>query len=267
MKSPATAQNPKDHIDLAIQQLKKGAFIQNSEVTDEVYVKLYGFGEDAVAPLLQELQKIDLTRLEHKNVLSLISGMSTILHDLDETASCTFITKALEQKCHPAIRQALEIVARFSLDDYRATTLGTIRIFEDKTIDLKQQASHKVEGWLQNLPAEDQGRISRIYILPERESYDYTTYYRPRFNIITLRWDSYAKPDNRILQVIFGRGLDFLREVGFYQEAGHCHYGHTEFDKDEKKEARIYGARIMRTLYPKLTSVLRILNKILPEKA
>ncbi|MCZ4279953.1 hypothetical protein O4H49_04130 [Kiloniella laminariae] len=255
---------PRDPVDLAIQQLKKAAFIEHPGMIAEACVKLYGFRGDAVSPLLQELRKVDLTRLEHKNIISLISSISTILHDLDEASSRAFITEALQQECHPSIRRTLGIVARFSLDNYRTITLGQIQIFEDKTIDPEQQASAKVESWLHNISAEDRSRISRIFILPGREDYDYASFHLAWFNVITLRWDRYARPDNRFLQLVFGRGLNFLREISLYQEVAHCVFGHRDHDRDEEKQAKIYTAKITKTLYPRLSFVLKTVNRINP---
>ncbi|MEP3275712.1 MAG: hypothetical protein ABJN26_07970 [Stappiaceae bacterium] len=240
-------------IEKAINQLKQSLVSSDRALTGKACQVLYNAGDEAVKPLLKELERIDFENVAHPIAIPAICGLATILHDLNETESRALITLALSKPCHPSIQSAFRTILRFSKTNYRQSFFNGIVIFEEKTIDPRYDASKHVQIWLKNLPEEDLEGIPFLYIVEDQSSFDYLGQYLPHFGTITLIWNTFFHPQNPI---------QWLARIGFegtlYHEVGHHRNKHTEGGQvpEQEKEANTYARHYSTRAHPHIARVV-----------
>ena len=224
---------------------------------DRAFKALYDAGPIAIGPLLRELRLFDLGSLQVPNFLSLVSGLATILHDLSEEDSVDFITKALREPCHPAMESALRSIMRYRSSNYRISEFSGIPIFEERDLDRRYRATHYVCNWLRNVPQSDLKDISRIYIVKDLDSHDFSGQYQPHLAVITLVWISSFHPSNPICWLLRGG-----QERTLYHEIGHHHHKHVEYGEvpEQELQADAYADKLWFNAHPRFEKFVRILR-------
>ena len=189
-------------------RLKQGLMTFNRDIIDQESINLVGMGAVAVPEILEELRKIDLEKDFSREKLSLVSGLTILLRDIDEEAAEHFVQKALKANANPIIRTELKHTLRFSLRNYRQSYYGDIMVLEEKTIDPRYDASTHVKNWLSSVPDTDLQGITRIYILKDDEAYSFAGNYAPGFAKINVVWDSVFHPVNPLIELsMLGLGV------------------------------------------------------------
>lgn len=244
-------------LEAAVSQFKAALLTGSYEDIVRAHKALHAYGDPAAEPILQELKLIDLAKVDYPETVSLVAGLATILHDLNEAASVSFAENALNRPCHPAIAASLRNTIRFRRSGYRETQVLGMTILEEKTIDERYRATAHVSRWLHNIPADDLADISRLYIVSEQSHHDFQGTYQPYLAIITLAWSTLLHPSNP-LQWVFRVN----HEATLYHEVGHHREGHTEYgqDPEQEKQADAYASRLFRQVHPVVTKIGRALN-------
>lgn len=246
-------------LEAAVSRLKASLLTGSSADTMNAHKALHAYGDQAVDPILRELEPINLAQVDYPEIVSLVTGLTTVLHDLNESVSINFVENALKQACHPAIAASLRNIIRFRRSDYRETQFRGMTILEEKTIDDRYQATAHVSRWLHNIPGDDLADISRLYIISEQSHHDFRGYYRPHLAIITLAWETLFHPYIPV-QWIFRLG----HEHTLYHEVGHHREGHTEYGQDPEQESQAdaYARRLVRQAHPAAEKFGRVVRRL-----
>lgn len=252
-----TSQPTPGELDSAVSKLKAALLTGSFVDTVRAHKALHGYGDQAAEPILRELRQIDLAKVDYPEIISLVTGLATSLHDLSEAASVSFAEEALNQPCHPAITAALRNTIRFRRSDYRESQVLGMTILEERVIDGRYRATAHVSRWLHNIPADDLADISRLYIISEQSHHDFRGNYQPYLAIITLAWSTLFHPSIP-LQWVFRVNHEFT----LYHEVGHHREGHTEYgqDPEQEKQADAYARRLVRQAHPVSTMIGRALR-------
>ena len=234
-------------LDSAVSKLKAALLTGSFVDTVRAHKALHGYGDQAAEPILRELRQIDLAKVDYPEIISLVTGLATSLHDLSEAASVSFAEDTLKQKCHPAIAASLRNTIRFRRSDYRESQVLGMTILEEKTIDERYRATAHVSRWLHNIPAGDLADISRLYLISEQSHHDFRGNYQPYLAVITLAWSTLFHPSNPFQWFRRAR-----HEFTLYHEVGHHREGHTEYgqDPEQEKQADAYARRLFRQAHP-----------------
>lgn len=242
-----TPQPTPSELESAVSRLKAALLTGSYANTVKAHKALHAYGDEAAEPILRDLRQIDLTQVDYPEAVSLVAGLATILHDLSEAASNSFVEDALKQPCHPAIAASLKNTIRFRRSDYREAQVLGITVLEEKAIDERYQATAHVSRWLHNIPSDDLADISRLYIISEQSHHDFRGYYQPYLAVITLAWTELLHPSNPF-QWVFRVNHEFT----LYHEIGHHREGHTEYgqDPEQEKQADAYARRLIRQVHP-----------------
>ncbi len=244
-------------------RLKQGLMTFNRDIIDQESINLVGMGAVAVPEILEELRKIDLEKDFSREKLSLVSGLTIILRDIDEEAAEHFVQKALKGNANPIIRTELKHTLRFSLRNYRQSYYGDIMVLEEKTIDPRYDASTHVKNWLSSVPETDLQGITRIYILKDDEAYSFAGNYAPGFAKINVVWDSVFHPVNPLI------GLTrYLNRHTLYHEIGHHRFRHNYGqDPFQERVADEYADEQLRIALPNVRLLAKFVNFVLSRKA
>ncbi|MEM8652732.1 MAG: hypothetical protein AAGF54_19565 [Pseudomonadota bacterium] len=244
-------------------RLKQGLMTFNRDIIDQESINLVGRGVLVVPEILEELRKIDLEKDFSREKLSLVSGLTVILRDIDEETAERFVQKALRGNVNPIIRTELEHTLRFSLRNYRQSYYGDVLVLEEKNINPNYDASTHVKIWLSSVPETDLQGITRIYILKDDEAYSFAGNYAPGFAKINVVWDSMFRPHNPMVRL-----TRYLNRHTLYHEIGHHRFRHT-YGQDPLQErvADEYAAQQLRIAFPKVRRLAKFINFVLRRKA
>ncbi|ESX18708.1 hypothetical protein NKH47_16215 [Mesorhizobium sp. M1060] len=210
--------------------------------------KLVGFGNAALPAIEYELAKIDLGKVSHREVSTVVAGLATALHDINEDASRRYISDSLAGPITPLMRAALRSIVRFAMDDWLRSSVGDITVLEHGKLDSGLEAARHIGHWLANVPAADLIGISRIYIIPEIPEPEFAGTYLQTVSVIEIVW---RRPSKHWIGNAFRR---FMIEKTLYHEIGHHALQHVEMgqDPDQEKQADRYAWKMMRRAHPNL---------------
>lgn len=260
----AAALTNSDHeaekVEVAIRQLKQALLSGPYAQIAKSYKALHDAGPAVIKPLLRELRLLDLENLKVPQSASLVTGLTTILHDLSEEDSVEFVSSTLRKPCHPAVESALRSIIRYRNSDYRISKFAGISILEEKIINKRYGATYYVCNWLRNVPENDLGAVSRIYIIDELPRHDFAGKYQPHMAVVTLAWSSLFHPFNPVQRL-----MRFLHEQTFYHEIGHHHYKHAEYGqvREQELQADAYAKKLLQQAHPRLKKFMDIFRRIL----
>lgn len=211
--------------------------------------KLVGFGNAALPAIEYELAKIDLGKVSHREISTLVTGLATALHDINEDASRRYISDALAGPITPLMRAALRSIVRFTMDDWLRSPVGDITVLEHGKFDGSLEAARDIARWLANVPAADLIGISRIYIIPEIPEPEFAGTYLQTVSVIEIVW---RRPSKYWIGNAVRR---FMIEKTLYHEVGHHALQHVEMgqDSDQEKQADRYAWKMMRKAHPNLS--------------
>ncbi len=234
-----------------------GSLVQN--VNEEIYKnskELYQIGESALTPLIEAILPHDWSKIDNKNQMRLLTGIVSLINDINEEA-CQKTAKAIiERGCTRAVKQCLNSITAFTLNDYTLYNIHGINVYilnEFENIDFIE---NKLNEWFSIVPKEDVEEIDRIYVIPYNEDYTYSGTYTPILSYVKLVWER-DEADSFIW-----KWMDLVRtEHTLYHELGHHFHRHTlGQDTDQEKEANEYAVKFMRVNHPIMNMIVKILK-------
>lgn len=215
---------------------------------------LYKVGAPAIPHIHEAIQRSNWARIRFPNEIRYITGLLSVLHDIDEVESRKTAKQLKQNGCDVSIAHILDSVCRFTVADYGQYTVSGIPIFEHKRLSVKHPVRPRLERWLKNIPAEDLSTIERIYVL-RREDLDALGTYTPILCSINVMWDNPCARLNPVSWVNL-----FNIESTLYHEVGHHIHRHTFGQhEDQEKAANKYSDRIMANSHHLPFKILRVL--------
>jgi hypothetical protein len=229
-----------DQIARGLRTLIRGLTQHNLEEAYEGYKALYKVGAPAIAQVREAIFKSNWSKLKYGNEVRYISGLVSLIHDIDEAEARRVTDRLKSGDCAPAVARILESVCSFALSDYTRYSLRGVKIFEHKGLVTRQDVRARLERWLKNVPAEDLREVERVFIL-RKEDLTGLGDYTPILYRINLVWDNPSQRWSPMSHV-----NNFIIERALYHEIGHHVHRHT-FGQDLEQEAAAeeYADRIM----------------------
>ncbi|CAB1074479.1 hypothetical protein D1AOALGA4SA_2298 [Olavius algarvensis Delta 1 endosymbiont] len=121
-----------------------------------------------------------------------ISGLFSLLHDLDEDEAKIIGESIISDGCPKHIKAILKSVFEFSLKNYTKYQIRGLDIFEHKLVEAKCDIASYLERWLNNVPGYDLEEISRLYVI-NRIKINASGTYTPVLKVIALLWENQYK--------------------------------------------------------------------------
>ncbi len=239
------------NIDKSIQdnfkQLCRGLMQPSYPVAFEAHKNLYEIGRPVIPLLKEKILELDWSKSRYKELSAYVSGLYSLLHDLDETEATNVRDRVLSNGCPRHVKAILDSVNQFSVDNYKRYPIMGIEVFEHKQIHSKCEIRFHLEKWLKTVPEKDLKNISRLYVITG-EKINAAGTYTPIIYSIALLWENRFK-DNSLAF----RFHALLTEKVLYHEIGHHKHRHKfGTDPDKEKEADGYALKIMKQNHPLL---------------
>lgn len=247
-----------DPSEAAIQKLLRGLAHSAADLIYAGHREIYRLGEAAIPALERHIFQADWTNLGRPELTRMMTGLISVLHDIDEARSRPAIARIIDNGCHPAIQAILRSIERFDKSKFRIHEIHEVRIFESKDIEIAERIPRHLEQWLGNVPPADLTGIERLYVIRKPAKADYAGQYTPVLSTITLIWEY---PPLR------WKWVDWLSRAGMehtlYHEIGHHTLGHTfGQDPQQEKEADRYASKRLRITHPCLVWVARLVKPL-----
>jgi hypothetical protein len=237
--------------------LSRGLMQPSYAVAFEAHKNLFEIGRPVIPLLKEKLLELDWSNSKYKELSCYVSGLYSLLHDLDEDEADHLSKILISNGCPKHIKAILKSVNQFSVKNYKRYHLRGIEIFEHKLLDVRCDISLYLDAWLGNVPQKDLLDISRFYVIT-REKINASGTYTPAINSIALLWDNPFK-DKTLSFKFFALCIEKV----LYHEIGHHKYRHKfGIDADQEKEADNYAFSIMQQNHPFLYFVMKMLSVI-----
>ena len=246
-------------ISAALKILLRGLTQNNLNEIFAGHKALYKIGAPAIPYINDVIQQSNWVKIRFPNEIRYITGLVSVLHDIDEIESRRTAKQLKQNGCDVSIAHSLDSVCRFTIGDYAQYNLSGISIFQHKRLSVKHPVRPKLEKWLRNIPKVDLSEIERIYVL-QRGDLDALGTYTPVLCSINLVWDN---PFSR-LNPLSWLNL-FMIESTLYHEIGHHIHRHTfGQDDDQERAADKYSDRTMANSHHLPFKIMRTLTGPLP---
>lgn len=243
-------------------ELSRGLIHDDRYITYSGYSALYRIGLPALPTLEEAILQCDFTDNKFKESSRYVSGLISLIHDIDEIKSKELIEKILSKPCSDHIRKILSSISNYSKSNYNIYKAKDIEILEEKSIKKKCEILPYIENWLGNVPEKDLVGIVRI-IICKPENISALGTYMPVLKKISVGWDNNYKASSFMFKMFL-----FMTESTFYHEIGHHALNHS-FGRipQQEKEAKRYSAEIMNIAHPRIGKIVRALKtiKLLPK--
>lgn len=224
-------------------------------VAFEAHKNLYAIGRPVIPLLKEKIFELDWSNSNYRELSTYLSGLYSLLHDLDEDEASSVCEALISNGCPKHIKAILSSVNQFSVKNYNRYQLEGIEVFEHKHLNPQCDIRFYLASWLKNIPQSDLADISRLYIVP-RDKIRASGTYTPKLNAIGLLWENQFKDNS-----ISFRFSAVWTEHVLYHEIGHHKYRHTfGTDPDQEREADKYAFRVMRKTHPFLSIVGKIFS-------
>ena len=249
------------HIEKSIQEhfktLSRGLMQPSYKDAYQAYNVLYDMGHPVIPLLKKKLLETDWSNSKYKELSGYISGLFSLLHDIDEDEASIVAEKIISNRCPNHIKAILKSVLDFSLKNYKKYHIRGIDIFEHKLVKAKCNIQFYLENWLSNVPENDLEDISRLYVI-NRQKINAAGTYTPILKIIALLWENPYKEKSFLFKF-----FALFTEKVLYHEIGH-HANRHDFgiDADQEKEADKYAYKILQITHPYLASFSKIISKL-----
>jgi hypothetical protein len=244
-----------ESIKVTFKKLSRGLMQPNYPVAYEAHKILYEIGQPVIPILKEKILDIEWSNSRYKELSGYVSGLYSLLHDLDEDEALSICEKVISNGCPKHIKAILKSVNQFSVKNYKRYRVKGIEVFEHKLVIAKCDISDYLDSWMDHIPEKDLKFISRIYVIT-REKINASGTYTPILNSIALLWEN-SHRDKSLSFRLFSR----ITEHVFYHEIGHHKNRHTfGTDPEQEKEADRYAFGIMRKKYPILFGFLKFLR-------
>lgn len=222
----------------------------------QAYKKLYEIGPPVIPILKTKILENDWSNSKYKELSNYISGLFSLLHDLDEDEANIVGETIIADGCPQHIKAIIKSIIEFSLKSYTRYQIRGLDIFEHKFANTNCDISSYLERWLSNVPDSDLEEISRLYVI-NREKIDAAGTYTPVLKVIALLWENQYREKSLLFKL-----FALYTEKVLYHEIGHHSNRHNfGIDPDQEKEADRYAFQIMKKSHPYLVYFLRILSK------
>ncbi len=232
----------------------------NRDSRDEAYVSLYRHGKSAIPALKAMLLSNNFTGINPGLEISILSGLLTLLNDIDETEANHVGQILKNHGCSQTIKTRITSILRFSITNYSIYSVNGIKILMQNSLKNQKSIFKKITLWLSHVKVNDLEGIERIYIVPESKS-DYLGTYQPVFNNITVEWDNNFSSYNP-----FSFFLTIRNEHTLYHEIGHHSLRHKAGqDKVQENEANQFASSLIHKSHPAISNIVKIIKKILPK--
>lgn len=240
MNNERTANVADQSISRSLKTLIRGLTQDNLTETYEGYKALFQAGSAAIPHIRDALAKSEWSRVKYPNEIRYVSGLVTLIHDIDESEADKITGELKSHGCDPAVARILDSISSFTLNDYVQYDVCGVRIFEHKRLVTRQNVKQKLERWLKPVPGADLEEIERIYVL-RLEDAEARGSYKPILFRINLAWDN---PSSRLSPMSWVNNL--IIENTLYHEIGHHVHRHTfGQDPDQEEAAENYADQIM----------------------
>lgn len=226
-------------------KLSRGLMQRSYPVAFEAHKNLYKIGAPVIPLLRQKLLELDWSDSKYKELSDYVSGLYSLLHDLDEDEANYVCDTIISNNCPKHIKAILQAVNQFSVKNYERYKLRGIEVFEHKLIYPKCDIRFYIDKWLGNVPERDLESISRIYVITADKIGAAGTY-TPVINAIALLWENRFKDKS----LLFKLSALCIEKI-LYHEIGHHKYRHNfGTDADQEREADRYAYGIMQKFHP-----------------
>jgi len=121
----------------------------------ESYKALFKLGPAAIPQIRELLFKSDWSEVKYPNEIRYVTGLVSLIHDLDEFESEQIRAKLLSNGCDPALGRILDSIGSFKSQDYIQYEVRGIKIFEHHQLLTKENVKRILERWLKSVPDED----------------------------------------------------------------------------------------------------------------
>ena len=250
-------QNIEESVQESFKNLSRGLMQPSYPEAYEAYKELYEIGPSVIPIIKSKILETDWSNSKYKELSNYISGLFSLLHDLDEDEAKFVCEKIIANGCPKHIKAILKSVFEFSLKNYTRYQIMGLDIFEHKLVEAKCNIASYLERWLSNVPESDLKEISRLYVI-NRKKINASGTYTPVLKVIALLWENQYK--EKSLSFKF---FALYTEKVLYHEIGHHTHRHNfGTEPDQEKEADQYAFKIMKNSHPHLAHFLRILSKL-----
>jgi hypothetical protein len=247
----------KESIRVNFKKLSRGLMQPNYPVAYEAHKNLYEIGQPVIPILKEKILEIEWSNSRYKELSGYLSGLYSLLYDLDEDIALSICEKVISNGCPKHIKAILKSVNQFSVKNYKRYQVRSIEVFQHKLVNAKCDIGYYLNSWMGNIPGKDLDFISRIYVVT-REKINVAGTYTPQINSIGLLWDNPHKERSIIFWFI-----SFFTENVLYHEIGHHKHRHKfGTDSDQEKEADRYAFKIMRKNHPFFFLFMALLSKL-----
>lgn len=233
------------------------ALVQNRN--EDVYAhhrELYLIGQAVIPYISDQLLSYSWRAVKYREQLSLLSGLLSLAHDIDEDSAHEISARIEKKGCEPSVQSIMRSILSFSLDNFVHFSICGVAVYCSKELDRDcQTIVNKLGRWLPAVTEGDLGRIDRIYVVPSCGSHARGTY-KPILCAIAIGWDV---PSNPLL-----RWFCLLRvEHTLYHEIGHHVFRHElGQDPDQEEQADDYAGNLVRRNHPLLRGSVRVVAKL-----
>ena len=238
-------------------KLSKGLMQPSYPIAFEAHKILYEIGQPVIPILKEKILEIDWTNSRYKELSGYVSGLFSLIHDIDEDEASSVSKIILSNGCPKHIKAILQSVMQFSVKNYARYQIRGIEVFEHKDVKSKCNIRLYLNNWMGNIPESDLNNISRLYIIT-REKIDAAGTYTPILNTIALLWEN----DSKDKSIMF-RLTALSTEKVLYHEIGHHSYRHNfGTDPDQEKSADKYAFKILKNSHPILAYFLKLISML-----
>lgn len=249
--------NTESYIDDQLKRLSRSLMRRSFPDTFKAHRNLYEVGRPVIPYLEKKLNEIDWSFSKYKEISAYVSGLYSLLHDLDEEVAQKNCEIIIQNGCPKHIKAILQSVNQFSVKNYKRYNIKRIEIFEHKLVQSKCDIKFYLNAWLDTVPFKDLADISRLYVITKEKINSEGTY-TPQINSIALLWENSYKEKSLLFWF-----FSLLTEKVLYHEIGHHKHRHTfGTDPDQEKEADRYAAKIMKNNHPILSVFLNMISKM-----
>ena len=232
--------NTTQEVNAALRTLIRGLAQNNLKEIFAGHKALYKIGTPAISQIRDAINKSNWTKIKYPNEIRYITGLVSILHDIDESESKEVAKQLKHNGCNVSVAHVLNSVCSLTISDYLQYETQGIRIFQHKKLVSKQPVQPRIEAWLKNVPKEDLAQIERIYVLRKGDLNALGTY-TPILCNINLVWDNPCSRFNPISYL----NLHIIESTLYHEICHHLHRHQFGQDEQQEKEADEYADYMM----------------------
>ena len=241
-----------------IKTLSRGLIQSNYQEAYEGYKNLYSLGQVALEPLKAKIGEIDWSQSKYKELSKYVSGIFSLIHDIDENVADNILEKLTTDGCPDHIKALLRSTCEFSLKNYKKYKIRGIEIFEHKEIKKGCIIQDLIGKWLKSVTENDLSDISRLYIIRKEDIDNWAGTYTPVLFKIAVVWDNPYKANSLRFWL-----FSLFTEHTLYHEIGHHIHRHKfGTDADQEKEADRYASKIISNNHRYLSYLVNFLSKL-----